>query len=110
MGGGINILEQILAKTILLTIQQLPHFLNLFIQGGRSTWLHSLYLCVCVSVVNYLSGIVLDAKLVVVHSGLHIVRVGLRRKDSDFKIFCSTNQIRKSTFTLRPGRGSSDCS
>lgn len=33
--------------------------------------------------VNYLSSIVLDAKLVVIHSGLDVVRVRLRRQDMD---------------------------
>lgn len=40
------------------------------------------YMCRCERA-HYLSSIVLDAKLVVIHSGLDIVRVCLRRKDTD---------------------------
>lgn len=46
--------------------------------------------------VNYLSSIVLDAKLVVIHSGLDVVRVRLRRKDRVLHAtvhVCITNQI-----------------
>lgn len=82
---SLSILQQ---QTIPLPIQQLPHLLNWLIQGGRSAWFSSVFICVCVcvSVLNYLSSIVLDAKLVVIHSGLHVVRVRLRRKDSDLDI------------------------
>lgn len=46
--------------------------------------------------VNYLSSIVLDAELVVIHSGLGVVRVRLRRRDRDLHAavhVCITNQI-----------------
>lgn len=46
--------------------------------------------------VNYLSSIVLDAELVVIHSGLDVVRVCLRRRDRDLHAaihVCITNQI-----------------
>lgn len=52
-------------------------------------------MCKC-ECVNYLSSIVLDAKLVVIHSGLDIVRVCLRRKDTDLHAavhVCITNPI-----------------
>lgn len=39
------------------------------------------FMYVCASVANYLSSVVLDAKLVVGHSGLHIEWVRLRKKE-----------------------------
>lgn len=76
-GGGHNILQQILAKTVLLLIQLLPHFLTHSEKKVRPVFL-------CVGVVYYLSSIVLDAELVVIHSGLHIIWVRLWRKDTNF--------------------------
>lgn len=46
--------------------------------------------------VNYLSSIVLNAKLAVIHSGLDVVRVGLRRKHRDLQAAvhgCAANHI-----------------
>lgn len=76
-------------KKLLLCIQQLPHSSKRQNHEEGDT-----DVCSCVSrgicecggarVVNHLSCIVLDAKLVVSHSGLHIVRVCLERKDHRF--------------------------